>query len=48
MVELDGTRLTVYFVKCQTHRNPHKEDLRQFDAAVFYVQKVAVVECLQP
>ncbi len=47
LVELGRPRLAVDLVDRQPHRHPHEEGLRQFEAAPFVVQEVAVVQRLQ-
>ena len=47
LVELDRTRLAVDLAERQAHRDAHVERLRQFDALLFDVQEVAVVQRLQ-
>ena len=47
LVELDRARLAVDLVERQSHRDAHEERLRQFEAAAFVVQEVAVVQRLQ-
>ena len=46
-IELNGTGLTVQLVQRKTHGYPHKESLWHFNAAVFNVQEIAVIQGLQ-
>ena len=46
-VELDRAVVAFGFVQRQAHRHAHEEGLRQFDAAAFDMQEVAVVQGLQ-
>ncbi len=46
LIELDRPRLAVGLVQGKAHRDPHPEDLWQFDAATVGVDEVAIVERL--
>ena len=46
-IELNGTGFTVKLIQRKTHGYPHKESLWHFNAAVFNVQEIAVIQGLQ-
>ena len=47
-IELDRSRVGVVFPHGKPHRNAHKEDLRQLETHLITVDKVAVIQGLQP
>jgi hypothetical protein len=46
-IELDGTLFAIDLIQTQTHGDAHEECLRQFDALIFNMQEISVIQGLQ-